>query len=151
MVFLALSLTGVFYYTRDKHSQRNKVQREFALYFLALFCLIIIHNGLKISVQPYLILLAVATHSIQTVKRKKNLYQTSQSLAQDLPELAACQVTCFPGSFATKLGNAYVAQSLGWFIGTDNRFLFHIKRGAESLAIAAVLYRSLPGMGQPAA
>ena len=51
--------------------KRNKVQREFALYFLALFCLIIIHNGLKISVQPYLILLAVATHSIQTVKRKK--------------------------------------------------------------------------------
>ncbi|HNP23875.1 MAG TPA: GNAT family N-acetyltransferase [Panacibacter sp.] len=59
------------------------------------------------------------------------MYQTSQSLAQDLPELAACQVACFPGSFATKLGNAYVAQSLGWFIGTDNRFLFHIKAGSR--------------------
>lgn len=51
--------------------KRKRVQREYAIYFLALFCLIIIHNGLKISVQPFLILLAVSTHSVESVKRKK--------------------------------------------------------------------------------
>lgn len=51
--------------------KRKKIQREFALYFVVLFSLIAIHNGLKISIQPLLILLAVSTHSMTKVKRKK--------------------------------------------------------------------------------
>lgn len=50
---------------------RKKIQREYAIYFLVLFCLICVHNGLKISLQPLLIVLAVATPTVIKIKKKK--------------------------------------------------------------------------------
>ncbi len=44
-------------------SRRSDPQKQYAMYFLTLLCLIIIHNGLKISIQPFLLMLAVATPS----------------------------------------------------------------------------------------
>lgn len=52
--------------------KRKKTQRDFGIYFLVFFCLILIHNGLKISLQPLLLLLAVATPSLKMVKIKRN-------------------------------------------------------------------------------
>ena len=40
--------------------KRKKPANHYALYFLVLFFLITIHNGLKISIQPFVLLLAVA-------------------------------------------------------------------------------------------
>lgn len=48
--------------------KRGKLQREYGVYFLLFFCLISIHNGLKISLQPLLLLLAVSTPSIKQVR-----------------------------------------------------------------------------------
>jgi O-antigen ligase len=53
--------------------RRRKIQREYALYFLVVFCLITVHNGLKISIQPLILMLVVATPSYLVVKRKKNV------------------------------------------------------------------------------
>lgn len=50
--------------------QRRGIQREYAFYFFVIFCLITIHNGLKISLQPLILMLAVATPSLVTVKKK---------------------------------------------------------------------------------
>lgn len=47
---------------------RRAVQREYAIYFFVFFCLIIVHNGLKISLQPFLLLLAIATPSFKKIK-----------------------------------------------------------------------------------
>lgn len=47
---------------------RKKIQREYAIYFFVFFCLIIVHNGLKISLQPYLLLLVIATPSFNKIK-----------------------------------------------------------------------------------
>jgi ribosomal protein S18 acetylase RimI-like enzyme len=44
---------------------------------------------------------------------------------QQLPDLAACQMACFPTSFATKLGKPYIQKSLEWFLENEQRFLFH--------------------------
>lgn len=52
---------------------RRKIQREYAIYFFTLFCLIIVHNGLKISIQPLLLMLVVGTPSFTLVKSKKNV------------------------------------------------------------------------------
>lgn len=52
---------------------RSKKQREYALYFLVLFCLIIVHNGLKISVQPLILMLVVATPSFISVKKTQHV------------------------------------------------------------------------------
>lgn len=52
--------------------RRSKVQRDYGLYFMILFCLIVVHNGLKISIQPLLLLLAVATPSLKMLKIKRN-------------------------------------------------------------------------------
>ena len=40
---------------------RKKIQREYGLYFFILFCLILVHNGLKISVQPLILMVVMAT------------------------------------------------------------------------------------------
>ncbi len=44
-----------------------------------------------------------------------------------LPDIAACHLSCFQDSLATKLGKRYVAKSLEWFLVCNNRFLFHIE------------------------
>jgi O-antigen ligase len=52
---------------------RGKIQKEFAIYFLVFFCMICVHNGLKISLQPLLLMLAVATPSVVRVRKKSNV------------------------------------------------------------------------------
>jgi O-antigen ligase len=52
---------------------RKKIHREYALYFLIFFCMITVHNGLKISLQPLLLMLAVATPMATGIRRKKNV------------------------------------------------------------------------------
>lgn len=49
--FISLLVTILF---------RSRPSKDFALYFFVLFVLITIHNGLKISIQPFVLLLAVA-------------------------------------------------------------------------------------------
>jgi O-antigen ligase len=44
--------------------RRKQPQKQYAMYFFVLFCLIMIHNGLKISLQPILIMLAIATPTL---------------------------------------------------------------------------------------
>lgn len=44
--------------------KRRQPQQQFSMYFLVLFCLIVVHNGLKISIQPILLMLAVGTTSV---------------------------------------------------------------------------------------
>lgn len=60
--------------------KRGKVQREYALYLLILFCLITVHNGLKISVQPYILALAVATPTLVKKKKKEMHVPTYKEL-----------------------------------------------------------------------
>lgn len=49
--------------------QRRNVEREYAIYFFIFFCLVTVHNGLKISLQPLVMMLAVATPSVIRVKK----------------------------------------------------------------------------------
>lgn len=44
---------------------RRQPQKQYAMYFFALFCLIIVHNGLKIAIQPLLLMLAVGTPGLK--------------------------------------------------------------------------------------
>ena len=44
--------------------QRRQPQKQYAMYFFVLFCLISVHNGLKISIQPFLLMLAAGTPSL---------------------------------------------------------------------------------------
>jgi len=60
--------------------KRKKRERDMAIYLLALYCLIIVHNGLKISIQPFLLLLIIATPTLIHVPRKKHV--------QALPNIA---------------------------------------------------------------
>jgi O-antigen ligase len=53
--------------------RRHQLQKQYALYFLALFCLIVIHNGLKISIQPIILMLVIATPSV-VFKKQRNIY-----------------------------------------------------------------------------
>ena len=55
--------------------KRKQPQKQYAVYFFAVFCLIIIHNGLKISIQPLLLMLVIATPTL--VYNKPNVYRTA--------------------------------------------------------------------------
>ncbi len=50
---------------------RRGVFRQYSLYFFALFCLILIHNGLKIVLQPTILILAVVTPAFAVTKKTK--------------------------------------------------------------------------------
>ncbi len=52
---------------------RKGVARSFSLFFFVLFCLIIVHNGMKISVQPMLLLFVVAVPFLPKIADKKHV------------------------------------------------------------------------------
>jgi O-antigen ligase len=52
--------------------RRKQPQQQYAMYFVVLLCMIIVHNGLKISIQPILLMLAIATPSFVS-KQQKNV------------------------------------------------------------------------------
>ncbi|QEC69098.1 O-antigen ligase family protein [Panacibacter ginsenosidivorans] len=53
--------------------QRKKQQRDMAFYLLLLFSLIIVHNGLKIAAQPYILTIAIATPTLIRRTKKKQI------------------------------------------------------------------------------
>jgi len=53
--------------------KRKKKERDMAIYLLALYCLIIVHNGMKISIQPFLLLLVIATPSLIHIPKKNHV------------------------------------------------------------------------------
>jgi O-antigen ligase len=58
--------------------KREKLQKQYAMYFFVLFCLIIVHNGLKISIQPLLLMLVIATPTLVYLP-KRNVYNAEVS------------------------------------------------------------------------
>lgn len=63
---------------------RKKLQRDMASYLLLLFCLIIVHNGLKIGVQFYILIIVIGTPTLVWSRNKKNIL-----LANNLPASTA--------------------------------------------------------------
>jgi O-antigen ligase len=49
------------------------IRREYAFYFFVLFCLIIIHNGLKIGLQPMILVLSISILNSGTNQIKKKV------------------------------------------------------------------------------
>ena len=60
--------------------KRKPVQREYGVYFFLFFCLITIHNGLKISIQPLLLMMAIATPSLYIARKKRIHVPTAAKL-----------------------------------------------------------------------
>jgi O-antigen ligase len=56
--------------------KRKGPPKEFSFYFLLLFSLILVHNGLKISIQPLLLILAIANPAVNSAVQK--LYSTTK-------------------------------------------------------------------------
>ena len=61
---------------------RGQPQQQFAMYFFVLFCLITVHNGLKISLQPIILMLAIA---IQTLPYRTDPYSEHSEHAAATP------------------------------------------------------------------
>ena len=74
---------GFFFYLTLDILKRRQPQQQYAMYFLVLFCLIVVHNGLKISIQPILLMLAVGTSSI-VIKSKNVINVPGRFKAQSL-------------------------------------------------------------------
>jgi O-antigen ligase len=60
--------------------KRKEPNRQFSIYFFTLFCLIVVHNGLKISTQQLILILAIANPSMQMVKKKMPRLVTTEAI-----------------------------------------------------------------------
>ena len=60
---------GYFIYLFFEVLSRHGTKKMFSFYFLLLFCLISVHNGLKVSIQPLLIMLAIANPDVSQIKK----------------------------------------------------------------------------------
>jgi O-antigen ligase len=58
--------------------KRKLPEKHYAMYFFVVFCLIIVHNGLKIAIQPLLIMIVIATPTLVYLPRK-NVYDKELS------------------------------------------------------------------------
>lgn len=54
------------------------------------------------------------------------MYKLHKSTIADLAKIAVCHQACFGESLSSKLGNAYAAKSLEWFLVNEHRFLYHV-------------------------
>jgi O-antigen ligase len=67
-IFGIITYWGFFIILISEILTRRPLQKQYGIYFVVLFTLVIIHNGLKISVQPVILMLAVGMPSL--IKRK---------------------------------------------------------------------------------
>jgi len=56
------------------------------------------------------------------------MYTLHKSNRKDIEKIATCHILCFKNSLSAKLGKAYAAKTLEWFLLKENRFLFHISK-----------------------
>ncbi|MBX2932315.1 MAG: O-antigen ligase family protein [Chitinophagaceae bacterium] len=61
--------------------KRKKPEREYALYFFVLFFLITIHNGLKIAIQPLMMLLAISIQPTISTYTNRKKTKTNEKIA----------------------------------------------------------------------
>jgi len=64
---------GFFIIILSEILERKKMQRDLALYFLLLFCLIIVHNGLKIGVQFYILIIILSTPTLIRARKARHV------------------------------------------------------------------------------
>jgi GNAT superfamily N-acetyltransferase len=84
-----------------------------------------VHNALKISLQPLILLLAVATPTVVRAKKKASV-QAAKTSSSDIEQVISCYRTCFPNSFSVRLGGSYIRKMFEWYLAADNRYLLHV-------------------------
>jgi hypothetical protein len=75
---------GFFIFVFIQILRRRQPEQQYAMYFLVLFCLISVHNGLKISLQPILLMLAIGIVP-PTASKKSNRNFALKELPQAEP------------------------------------------------------------------
>src|SRR6476620_3678183 len=75
------------------------------------------------------------------------MLQLRETKLSAIKEIAICHQKCFPNSFSSKLQNNYVAKTLEWFLGEENRFLFHIESQNRVIGYCGGFKSSFPGDG----
>jgi ribosomal protein S18 acetylase RimI-like enzyme len=75
------------------------------------------------------------------------MLQLRETKLSAIKEIAICHQKCFPDSLSSKLQNNYVAKTLEWFLGAENRFLFHIECNDEVIGYCGGFQSSFPGDG----
>src|SRR3954464_8137783 len=75
------------------------------------------------------------------------MYQLRETQSPSIKDIAICHQKCFPNSFSSKLQNSYVAKTLEWFLGAENRFLFHIEAQHQVIGYCGGFQSLSPGDG----
>lgn len=75
------------------------------------------------------------------------MFTIKNSQTENLPDIATCHISCFPGSLATRLGKSYVKKTLEWFLANPNRFLFHVFQDGKVAGYCGGFLPLKPGDG----
>jgi len=65
----------------------------------------------------------------------------------DLGKIAICHRAAFPASLSTALGLDYVKKMLGWYLSTENTFLFYLEAEGRCIGYCGAMIRKEAGMG----
>lgn len=75
------------------------------------------------------------------------MFIIEKSQKENLPDIAACHISCFPSSLSTRLGKSYVQKTLEWFLAKPNRFLYHIMKNGQVVGYCGGFIPAKPGDG----
>jgi len=66
---------------------------------------------------------------------------------KDLKDISICHQRAFPDSLSSKLGHDYVETMLGWYLSTDNTFLFCVDEGNQCVGYCGGMVKTIWGVG----
>ena len=66
---------------------------------------------------------------------------------QNLSPIAHCHRAAFPASLSSALGHDYVEKMLGWYLSTENTFLFYVAEGDRCVGYCGGMVKTIWGVG----
>jgi ribosomal protein S18 acetylase RimI-like enzyme len=75
------------------------------------------------------------------------MYRLEQTQSSHIRDISICHLKCFPSSLSSRLGLLYLDKTFGWFIASENRFLFHFESGKKVIGYCGGFRSSFVGDG----
>jgi len=66
---------------------------------------------------------------------------------QNLSSIARCHRAAFPASLSSALGHDYVEKMLGWYLSSENTFLFCVNEGDQCVGYCGGMVKTIWGVG----
>lgn len=73
--------------------------------------------------------------------------QITAASISNLAPIARCHRAAFPASLSSALGHNYVEKMLGWYLSSENTFLFSVNEGDQCVGYCGGMVKTIWGVG----